>query len=136
VSPSLVISTVAGKPPPVAAGFDFDNVLATNAKLNGPTGIIIDAALNWLIVDRGNQVIRRVVATTRVMSIVVGVTGAAGTHPFTPYSWHMLYDKQFFVLIVIVGYTGDGGPSLGARVSSPYHISFDQLTGGFFVAGQ
>lgn len=58
--PSLLylVSTVAGQPPPAAAGYSGDGGLAVNARLNSPTGVTVDASTGYVYVtDRDNHVV-------------------------------------------------------------------------------
>ena len=47
-----IITTVAGTG---LAGFNGDNILATGASLNFPSGVAVDTAGNLFIADRNNQ---------------------------------------------------------------------------------
>ena len=68
-----IITTVAGVG---SMGYSGDGGAATNAYLNGPSGIVLDAHGNLLIADTANEVIRNV-DTNGFITTVVGV-GAAG----------------------------------------------------------
>lgn len=92
------IATVAGTPG--VAGYSGDGGLATAAKLNGPTGVRVDAAGNIYIADSNNQVIRMVNAATGIISTIAG-TGTGG-------------------------YSGDGGPSTKGQVNNTYGLSLDE----------
>ncbi|GAB3940270.1 hypothetical protein GCM10028805_01770 [Spirosoma harenae] len=52
-----IMTTVAGSGTP---GFSGDGGVATNARLSGPNGIVIDAAGNLYIADVGNKRVRKV----------------------------------------------------------------------------
>lgn len=69
-----IITTVAGTK---EAGFSGDGGKATEARLNCPTGILVDSEGNLFILDRRNNCIRRVDAQTRIITTVVG-TGERG----------------------------------------------------------
>jgi hypothetical protein len=56
-----------------------DGGLATSAFLNSPRDVACDAQDNLYIADTGNHAIRRVDATTGVITTVVGLAGAAGS---------------------------------------------------------
>ncbi|RAJ92156.1 NHL repeat-containing protein [Larkinella arboricola] len=60
VDRSGMIATVAGSG--VAPGYGEDSGLATNANLNQPTGVTLDAAGNLFIADKANHRIRKVTA--------------------------------------------------------------------------
>ncbi len=70
-----IINTVVGQGDKV--GFEGDGGLATDAKLNSPTGVYVDATGNIYAVDTKNDVVRRVDATTNIINSVAG-NGTAG----------------------------------------------------------
>jgi len=70
-----IINTVVGQGG--SAGFEGDGGLATDAKLNTPTGVYVDATGNIYAVDTKNDVVRRVDATTNIINSVAG-NGTAG----------------------------------------------------------
>jgi hypothetical protein len=70
-----IIDTVAGQGD--TTGYSGDGGLATNAKLNSPTGVYVDATGNIYVADTKNDVIRRVDATTNIINSVAG-NGTAG----------------------------------------------------------
>lgn len=88
-----VITTVAGGGTQTA-----DGVQATQAMLASPYGIALDAFGNLFIADTGNNVIRKVDATTHLITTIVG-TGVAG-------------------------FAGDGGPALSTQLNQPYGLAF------------
>jgi uncharacterized protein YjdB len=89
-----------------ASGSTGDGGLPAAAKLNGPTGVAVDAAGNIFIADAGNNKIRMISAVTGFISTIAG-TGVAG----------------FF---------GDGGPAAAAKLSNPRGICVD-LSGNVFI---
>ena len=99
-----VITTVAGTG---EWGFSGDGGPATDARLNSPTAVAVDAAGNLFVADSLNQRVRRVDAETGVITTVAGT----GTH----------------------GYTGDGGPATNARLWEPIGVAVD-AAGNLFVA--
>ena len=99
-----VITTVAGSGVRGSAG---DGGPATAAQLSDPGGVVVDGSGNVLVADTGNSRIRRVDATTGVISSVSG-TG-------TP------------------GYSGDGGPATLAALNKPAAVALDGA-GNLFVA--
>ncbi|MEW6736288.1 MAG: IPT/TIG domain-containing protein [Acidobacteriota bacterium] len=100
-----MISTVAGSG---FVGLDADNVPATQAKLNFPVGVAVDAAMNNLfIADSGNNRIRRVDLRTGIITTV----GGDGTD----------------------GFRGDGRLAINASFSLPQYVVVDQA-GNLLVA--
>jgi sugar lactone lactonase YvrE len=90
-----IITVVAGNGSP---GYLFDGVPATNAPLNAPTGVVVDASGNIYIADSFNARIR-----------VVGIDGIIHTFAGNGTS----------------GFGGDGGPATNATLSRPYGICED-----------
>ncbi|HEX6657591.1 MAG TPA: hypothetical protein VF065_05890, partial [Ilumatobacter sp.] len=103
VSAVGVITTVAGTG---VQGFTGDGGLATAAQLSAPFAVAPTADGGFLIIDVGNQRIRRV-APDGTISTVAG-TGVAG-------------------------YSGDGGPATAAQLNSPHNL-VALADGGFLVA--
>jgi sugar lactone lactonase YvrE len=91
-----IITTVAGI---ATAGFSGDTALATAAQLNLPTAIALDAANNLYVADTGNHRIRKINATTGIITTVAG----DGTQ----------------------GYSGDAGPATSAAIDSPTGLALD-----------
>jgi sugar lactone lactonase YvrE len=99
------ISTVAGTPG--VFGFSGDGGPATSAVLNGPFDVALDSAGDIFITD-DNQVIRRVDATTGIISTVAGTPG-------------------------VCGFSGDGGLATSARLCFPTGVALDSA-GDLFIA--
>lgn len=89
------ISTVAGNG---ERGYSGDGGPALAASFNRPHELRFDAAGNCFIADMANHAIRRIDARSGVITTIAG----NGTK----------------------GYSGDGGPATGARLSSPHSIQF------------
>ena len=85
-------------------GSSGDNGPATSAQLNYPGGIAVDSAGNLYIADSGNERIRKV--SNGVITTVAG-NGAAG-------------------------FSGDSGPAISARLSSPIGVAVDSA-GNLYV---
>ncbi|HMF36072.1 MAG TPA: Ig-like domain repeat protein, partial [Isosphaeraceae bacterium] len=68
ISPDGIISTVAGNGMP---GYNDDGIKATDAKLNAPTGVAVDAQGNLFIADTGNNRIRKI-SPDGIISTVAG----------------------------------------------------------------
>src|SRR6266446_5915776 len=99
-----IITTVAGTGIP---GFSGDDGQATDAKLNFPYYVVVDAAGSLFIVDTGNSRIRKVTATTGIITTIAG-TGAPG-------------------------FGGDDGPATSAQLWTPTGIAVD-AAGNLFIA--
>lgn len=99
-----IITTIAGTG---IAGFTGDGGPATSAQLNNPQGIAVDAAGNIYIADAGNNVVRRIDASTGLISTFAGSHGCA--------------------------YEGDGGPATSAQLCFPGGLAFD-AAGDLFIA--
>jgi sugar lactone lactonase YvrE len=93
---SGMITTVAGTG---IAGYSGDGGPATQAQLNSPYGITLDASTNLYIVDRLNACVRLVEAVTGIIHTLAG-TGQPG-------------------------YGGDGGPAAAAQLQEPNDIVLD-----------
>jgi len=89
-------------------GYSGDGGLATNAELNQPGGVFMDEALNIFIADTENHCIRRVDASSLVITTVAG----------TPEN---------------SGYTGDGGAATAALLNKPEDVFVD-AAGNIFIA--
>jgi hypothetical protein len=92
---SGIITTIAGTTP----GFSGDNALATAAQLDLPTALALDAAGNLYLADTGNHRIRKIVATTGIITAIAGT----GTQ----------------------GFSGDTGPAISATIDSPTGLALD-----------
>ncbi|HET9051778.1 MAG TPA: hypothetical protein VFO60_08745 [Candidatus Dormibacteraeota bacterium] len=103
VSSSGIITDFAGMGP--NSGYSGDSGPATQALLNAPVGLAIDASGNLLICDANNHVVREVDTSTGIITTVAG-NG-------TP------------------GYTGDNGAATSAEIATPWSIA--ALPGGGFL---
>ena len=101
-----VISTVAGND---SLGFSGDGGPATSASLNIPYGVAVDASGNLLIADTFNLRVRRVDASTGVITTVAG----NGTQ----------------------GFSGDGGPATSASLNLPLGVAVDSSS-NLLIASQ
>ena len=93
--PEFTISTVAGNG---AAGYSGDGGPATDAKLNGPLGVALDASGNIYVADYTNNRIRKI-APDGTITTIAG-NGKAG-------------------------YSGDGGPATSAELNTPDRVTVD-----------
>lgn len=105
VTPTGVISTIAGRAG--EHGFAGDGGSATAALLDTPAGVAVDGAGNVYISDTLNARIRKVTASTGIMSTFAG-NGREG-------------------------YGGDGGPATAASLNTPFAIDTDQA-GNLLIA--
>jgi sugar lactone lactonase YvrE len=107
-----VISTIAGVSVPLSGctpGFSGDNGAATGATLNGPLAVALDSSGSLLyIADTGNNVIRKIVLSTGVITTVAGTPGAGG-------------------------YSGDGGLATSANLHNPQSVAVDS-SGNLYIA--
>jgi sugar lactone lactonase YvrE len=102
------IQTVAGMNAG-SPGFGGDGALATSALLSSPSGVFLDALGNIFIADRGNNVIREVLASNHNIQTV------AGSHTLG------------------AGYSGDGGTATSAQLNAPLSVIVDP-SGDLFIA--
>jgi uncharacterized protein (TIGR03437 family) len=98
-----VTSVVAGDS---QSGYSGDNGPATNAMIDNPTGVAVDAAGNVYFTDYTNNKIRKVTISTGVITTIAGNGNAM--------------------------YSGDKGPALNAGLD-PYDIAVD-IPGNIYVA--
>jgi len=91
-----IITTIAGTGIP---SFSGDNALATSAQLNLPTAIALDTANNLYFADTSNHRIRRINASTGIITTFAGI----GTQ----------------------GFSGDQGPATAATIDSPTALALD-----------
>jgi sugar lactone lactonase YvrE len=97
------ITTVAGNG---SAGFSGDAGDAASASLNAPTSVALDALGNLIIVDSGNDRIRKVNASDNKINTIVGTIAA--------------------------GNIGDGGAGASAMLDTPVAIALNSSSGEFF----
>jgi hypothetical protein len=156
-----IITTVAGTPG--QQGYSGDNAAATQAKLTSPEGIAFDAAGDLLIADTGNNVIRKVNASTGVITTIAG-TGVAGysgdgilaavAQLSSPWSVTVGYDGTIYIadfynnrvrainsagfISTIAGtgaraFSGDGSSATAAALNEPAAVAVDP-SGDVFIA--
>ncbi len=92
----IVISTIAGTG---TASYSGDNGQATSAALNGPHGIAIDSSGNVFIGDGSNYRVRKITASTSIITNYAGI----GTS----------------------SYSGDNGAASSAGITYPHQLSVD-----------
>jgi hypothetical protein len=103
-----VIQTVAGSGGGNGFGFSGDGGPATSALLNGPNGVFADSSGNFFIADQLNNVIREVNTAGTITTVAGNTSGTAG-------------------------FSGDGGPAVGAELFFPGNVWGDS-SGNFFVS--
>ena len=101
---TAIITTIAGTG---QWGYDGDDKLATLAKLYAPSRVAVDDAGDVYIADQGSHVIRKITTATGMINTLAGTAGVAG-------------------------YSGDGGPAIEARLSSPQGVAVD-FDGNVFI---
>ena len=103
VDPAGLISTIAGTG---ARGFSGDGGPATEARLDSPFALALDATGNLYVTDRGNRRVRQV-DPAGLISTIAG-TGESG-------------------------FAGDGGPATAAQLGLLYQVAAD-AAGNVYVA--
>jgi sugar lactone lactonase YvrE len=150
VTPRGVITTVAGKG--ITPGYSGDGGPATNAQLNDPVGVAVDAAGNLYIADSGNNVIRKVSATGTITTVGFGTSGCTGLVSPSGVAVDAagnLYmaDAGNSVIRKLVangaatnaagnctgGYSGDGGLATSAQLNYPGALALD-AAGDVYIA--
>lgn len=107
---SAVISTVAGTGEP---GFGGDGGPAVDAMLYGPVGLAFAPDGSLYIADLANNRVRKVDATTGVITTAAGGLDSGGPG--------------------IGGFSGDGGPAVRAELHEPRDVAF-AADGSFYIA--
>ncbi len=110
VSTSGIISTFAGTPG--TQGYGGDGGGATGAFLFKPAGLAFDSAGNLYIADSGNNVIRKVAAST------------TSTNTITTYAGKFSNGGK---------YIGDNGPASNAGLNAPAGVAVD-ASGNLYIA--
>jgi hypothetical protein len=139
-------------------GYSGDGGSARNAKMNYPYGLAVDRWNNLYVAEAANHVIRKIDTFGRISTVAgIGTAGYTGDGDSatlaqldSPYA--VAVDKHGAILVVdyhnnvirrvddtgvistfagigVFGYTGDGGPALGARFKYPAAVAVD--TNGF-----
>jgi trimeric autotransporter adhesin len=103
------ITTIAGD---TSGGYRGDGGPATAAEFNQPSAVAVDAAGNIYIVDYGNNRIRKITASTGIITTIAG-NG---------------YSKNGKA-----GFSGDGGPADSAELWRPNGVVVDG-SGNFYIS--
>ena len=152
-----IISTVAGNG---TSGFSGDGGLAVNASLNAK-GVCIDGMGNLYISDFGNNRIRKVNATTGIITTVVGggttlgdgglainaqlasprkiIIDSYGNLYISDYNHNRIRKVTAATGIIttvagngVMGYSGDGGTAVNAQLYSPAGVALD-ISGNLYI---
>jgi sugar lactone lactonase YvrE len=102
-SKAQIITSIAGTG---TGGFSGDGGLATNAQMNSPEGVCVDASGNVYFSDGKNNRIRKINRSTGIITTIAG----SGTR----------------------GYSGDGGLAINAQLDGPAGISIDNSGNIYF----
>jgi len=108
VDPNGIITTIAGNG---SWGYSGDGGSATEAMLNSPQGVAVDASGNLYITDTYNNRIRKMDSS----GIITTVAGSG------PTGWGQ------------GGYSGDGGPATQAQLDGPFRVAVD-ASGNLYIA--
>jgi trimeric autotransporter adhesin len=92
-------------------GYSGDGGLAVQAQFNNPQGVAVDHSGNVYVADTGNSLIRVI----------------------SPNGFVNLYAGNVFSGVPQVGWTGDGGPAIGAELDLPVGIAVD-AAGDLYIA--
>ena len=109
VSPAGIIYTIAGGG---TADFGVNGVPATSARLNAPTGVVVDASGNLFIADTGDNRICKIspAGSNGYLSGIITLYAGGGTEDF-----------------------GGGVPATSARLNAPTGVAVD-ASGNLFIA--
>jgi sugar lactone lactonase YvrE len=158
VAPDGTIGTIAGTG---VAGFLGDGGPATDARLNFPSGMVLDSAGNLFVADMRNHRIRRISADGTIATVAgsnqagFAGDGGAATEARLNLPAGLALDSDGKLLIAdtgnfrirevnrdgvittvagagTTGYSGDGADALRARIV-PYHIALDGA-GNLYIA--
>ena len=124
-----------------------DGGLATDANLSFPQGVSLDGAGNVLIADTNHNRIRRVDATTHIITTVAGanrpvraLADAMGNLFITESIGNRILrmDATSGIITIVAGtgaygYAGDNGPATSATLANPYGINVDRA-GNLLIA--
>ena len=154
-----IIFTIAGTH---TAGYSGDNGAATNATLNGPYGIAIDAIGNIYFTDDLNYVVRKIDTVGNISTIAgnntrgysgdggpatnaqfgylggiaVSNSGAIYIADYTSHRIRILTDDGIINTYAgtgVLGNDGDGSPATAADLNGPNGVYVDNSTGEVYI---
>jgi sugar lactone lactonase YvrE len=154
-----IITTAAGNG---ESGFSGDGGPATEARLDSPLGVAVDAAGNLFIADYYNRRIRKVAGATGIITTVAGggsstEDGGPATAAILPQPYAVAVDASGNMFIAdtglnrirkvaantgiittvagtgVRGFSGDGGPATASALNYPVAVCVDSL-GNLFIA--
>lgn len=105
-----VITPYAGTGTP---GYSGDGGPATSASMYGPSACTLDSSGNLYLADVGNNIIRKITASTGTITTIAGNGSGAGSGKG--------------------GFSGDGGPATKAELDKPSGVAVDK-DGNLFIA--
>ena len=147
------INTIAGNNA-AGCGFSGDGTPGTNAQLNVPSGLALDAAGNLYIADTKNNAIRELRAADQTMLTVAGrsitrtqlnrpdglAIDASGNIYIADTGANVIRKlaPNSSTLTTVAGtggagFSGDGGPATSAQLNSPKGVAVDS-SGNIFIA--
>ena len=159
VTPCGIITTVAGNG---ISGYNGDGILATDAELNGPSGIAFDSHDNMYIAELYGIRVRKINVVTNIITTIAGngmaiYSGDGGPATAATFNYlnNICFDKKQNLYVTdgsnrirkidtfgiittiagdgIAGYTGDGGLATSAKIENLYGICSDTVGNIFFV---
>ncbi len=142
LTPSGGLTVVAGTG---VQGFAGDGGPAILANLDTPSGVALDAAGNLFIADTHNHAIRRVDATSGLISTVVKTpqpvalaVNSLGVLVYADQALNEILRADTGGVTLLVGngtqgFAGDGGLATGASLDTPSGLAFD-FQGNLFLA--
>jgi sugar lactone lactonase YvrE len=143
VSANGIITTVAGNG---TYGYTGNGGLATNAELNFPSAVALDASGNLFIADAYNNVIRKVTTNGIITAVVAGlntpgdvaVDASGNLFIADTYDQRILKWSTNGLETTVAGidsqtgYSGDSGPATNAKLWNPSGVAVDG-SGNLFI---
>lgn len=140
ISKTGIITTIAGNG---IQGYTGDSSAATAATLNTPSFVTLDAKGNIYIVDKGNNVVRKIAATTGIITTVAGngiiklnapagvAVDAAGNLYIADQGNNRIRKvstTQTYSTVAgngVASYGGDGGKATSTSINAPSAVAVD-----------